>query len=78
MFKVSNINSRTRCEICAKLTIKTQERRHWRRSGVFIVTFEHISHLVLVFLFVNFEQVNVNWGKVMNVIFFVVKGKVNG
>ena len=26
------------------------ERRSWRRSGVFIVNFEHISHLVLVFL----------------------------
>ena len=24
--------------------------RHWRRSGVFIVSFEHISDLVLVFL----------------------------
>ena len=26
------------------------ERQHWRRSGIFIVNFEHISHLVLVFL----------------------------
>ena len=26
------------------------ERRQWRRSGIFIVIFEHISHLVLVFL----------------------------
>ena len=26
---------------CSKLTIKTPERRHWRRSGVFIVNFEH-------------------------------------
>ena len=25
-------------------------RRHWRRSGLFIVNFEHILHLVLVFL----------------------------
>ena len=33
-----------------KLTIKTPERRHWRRSDVFIVNFEHNSHLVLVFL----------------------------
>ena len=37
-----NRNTRTRCEICSKLTIKTPERRHWRRSGVFIVNFEHI------------------------------------
>ena len=28
----------------------TLKRRYWRRSGVFIVNFEHISHLVLVFL----------------------------
>ena len=28
----------------------TAERRHWRRVGVFVVNFEHISHLVLVFL----------------------------
>ena len=31
-------------------------RRHWRRYGVFIVNFEHISHFVL-----NFEQVNADW-----------------
>ena len=49
---------------CSKLTIETleqmwnmfkannkdTERRHWRSSGVFIVNFEHITHLVLVFL----------------------------
>ena len=48
--KVSNRNTRTRCEICSKLTIKTPERSHWCRAGVFIVNFEHISHFVLVFL----------------------------
>ena len=46
--KVNSRNSRTRCEICSKLTIKKTERPHWRRSGVFIVNFEHIFHLVLV------------------------------
>ena len=50
MFKVNNRNTRTRCEIGSKLTIKTPERYHWRRSGVFVVNFEHISHLVLVLL----------------------------
>ena len=50
MFKVKNRNTRTRCEICSKLTIKIPERRHWRRSGIFIVNFEHILHFVLVFL----------------------------
>ena len=39
MFKVNNSNTRTRCEICSKLTIKTPERRQWRRSGVFNVNF---------------------------------------
>ena len=29
MFKVNNRNTRTRCEVCSKLTIKTPERRHW-------------------------------------------------
>ena len=28
MFKVNNRNTRTRCEIYSKLTIKTPERRH--------------------------------------------------
>ena len=50
MLKVNNRNTRTRCEICSKLTIKIPERRHWRRSDIFIVNFEHISYLVLVFL----------------------------
>ena len=53
MFKVNNSNTRTRCEICSKLTIKTLERRNWCRSGVFIVNIERISHLVLVFLFLT-------------------------
>ena len=35
MFQVNDRNTRTRCKICSKLTIKTPERRHWRRSGVF-------------------------------------------
>ena len=48
MFKVNNKNTRTRCELCSKLTIKTPD--HWRRSSVFIVNFEHSSHLVPVFL----------------------------
>ena len=28
MFKVININTRTKCEICSEQTIKTPERRH--------------------------------------------------
>ena len=50
MLKVNNRNNRTRYEICSKLTIKISERRQWRCCGVFIINFEHISHLVSVFL----------------------------
>ena len=49
---------------CSRSTIETGkrcERRQWRRSGVFIINFEHISHLFLVFLFFDFEQVTVRW-----------------
>ena len=35
MFKVNNGNSRTRCEICSKLTIKTLERHQWQGSKYF-------------------------------------------
>ena len=62
LFKVNNRNTRhpaircskvnnklwTKCEICSKLTIKMPERRKWRQSGVFIINFEHISHLFLM------------------------------
>ena len=51
LLKVKNRNTRTRCKICSKLTIKTPERCQWHRSGVLIVNFEHVSQLVLVFLF---------------------------
>ena len=50
MFKVNNRNTRIRCEICSKLTIMIPERRQWRRSGIFILNFEHISLLIPVFL----------------------------
>ena len=47
-FKVNNRN-RKRCEICSKLTIKTPERRHWRRPDFFIANFEHILRVFLMF-----------------------------
>ena len=53
LLKVNNRNTRKRSETCSKLTIKTPEQRHWRRSGAFIVNFEHISHFVLVFLLIK-------------------------
>ena len=44
LFKFDNRNIRKMCEICSKLTIKTPGR-----SDVFIINFEHISHLFLAF-----------------------------
>ena len=41
MFKVNKRNTKTRCEICSKLTIKIPE---------------HISHLVLVFLLLTLSM----------------------
>ena len=49
LFKDNNGNTRAMHETGLKLTIKAPERRHWRRSGVFIVNFEQILHIVLVF-----------------------------
>ena len=49
LFKVNNGNTRAMCESCSKLKVKTPERRQWSHSGVFIVNFEQISHIVLVF-----------------------------
>ena len=34
--------------MCSKLAMKTPEPRQWRRSGVFIVDFEHILHFFLL------------------------------
>ena len=54
--KVNNRNTRTRCEICSMLTIKTSERRNWHRSGVFTVNSGHISHLVLILLLLTLSR----------------------
>ena len=56
LFKLNNRNTKIRCEIYSKLTIKTPERRHWHRSGVFIANFEHISHLFLEFLLLTLNK----------------------
>ena len=34
MFKVNNRNTRTKSEICSKLTIKIPEQRQWRLSAI--------------------------------------------
>ena len=56
LLKVKNRNTRKRCKICSKKMIKTPERRHNRRSIVFIVNFEYISRLVLVFLLLTLNM----------------------
>ena len=43
-------------EIYSKLKIKTPESRQWRRSGVFIAKFEHISHIAVVFLLMSLTK----------------------
>ena len=52
LFKVNNRNTRKRCGIWLKLIIKTPERHC---SGLIIVNFEHISHL-LVFLLLTLNK----------------------
>ena len=62
MFKVINGNTRTRCKLCPKLTIKTLEQRPNVSNEplilvwYLIVKFEHISHLVLVFLMLTWSR----------------------
>ena len=56
LLKVSSRSIRKRCEICSKLTIKTPEQS---RSGIFIANFEHFLYLLLLFLIVDFEQINI-------------------
>ena len=56
MFEVNNENTRARCEIYSKLIIKTPKRRQWRRSGVFLVNFKHISHFFLVSLLLTLSR----------------------
>ena len=62
LFKVNKRNTRRMCKICSKLTMKTPERYYWRRSGIFIASFEPISFIVFVFaFFFYFELVNTGW-----------------
>ena len=55
-FTYSKLAIETWGEICSKLIIKTSKLRHWRRSGVFINNFEHISLLFLVFLLLTLNM----------------------
>ena len=48
--KINKRNTRTRREICSKLTIKTLKRHYCRHSGAFLINSEHVSRLFLMFL----------------------------
>ena len=60
IFKVGNRNTRTRREICSKLTKKRPEHRQWCFHGVLYCNFEHISHLVLMLLLLTLSRLNVS------------------
>ena len=51
LLKVNNKITRSRCEICSKLTINTLERHHWLLEHI-----EHILQLVLVFLLLTLSM----------------------
>ena len=61
LLKVNNKNTRTRCEICSKLTIKTPKQSGWPLPGFLIDNFKHISQPCSKFSIVNFEHVIGNW-----------------
>ena len=46
LLKVGNRNTRRRCKICSKLTIKTLERRHWCCSNFVISNFVRVFLLL--------------------------------
>ena len=56
VLKVNKINTRKRCEICSKLTIKKLEGRRRCLSGMFIVNFEHVSLLFPLFLLLTLNR----------------------
>ena len=56
LFKINNRKTRTRWEICSKLTVKTRVWRLWSRSAVFIVNFKHVSNLFLLFLWLKLSR----------------------
>ena len=55
-FTCSRSTTKTLEKSVKKLTIKTPERRQRRRSGVFNVSFENISHLFLVFPLLTLDK----------------------
>ena len=56
MVKVNNSNTRAKYEICSKLTIKASGWHHCLRSGVLIVSLEHILLIILVSMLLNLNR----------------------
>ena len=59
LFKVNNRETRKRCEICSKLTIKTSKRHHWRHYCQLWTYFTPFSSVSIVDFYCR--QVNVGW-----------------
>ena len=57
MFKVISGNTRARCKICSKLTIKTPEWNQWHHFCVFIVRLCSRGSIV------SFGQINTGWAE---------------
>ena len=55
-FIVNDKNTKTKCKMCSKLTIKASERGHKHRSGIFSVNFNSDEALCSIVFTVNFEQ----------------------
>ena len=47
-FTLNNRNTRKRCEIRSKLTVKTPERRQWHPSGVLLLILTTFSSVSIV------------------------------
>ena len=56
LFIFNNGNTITKFKVCLKLTLKTSERHHWCRLGVFIVNFKQISHILLLVLLITLNK----------------------
>ena len=57
LVKVNNGNTIIMCKICSKLTIKTLEQHHCRRSGVFVANFTPCPTASII----NFKHVIAGW-----------------
>ena len=66
-----NKNTRKRCELCSKLTIKKPKQHQWCCSSISIVSFEHILYLCLVFLLLTIttgkSYLGLDWCKMVKI-----------